>query len=270
MKERLTGAIILVALIVLLVPELLTGPVASGSSQPIAASAEEPPLRSYTINLADDTHARGLAPSGAGRATPEPSGPAQPAQVVSPSGPATITEAPAPAATAEGSSANAQTPAGRERQTPAERSSAAEHPSVAEHASTEHAASPPPAERSGTAAPKSSPQSTTSSKPAARAPALAAKANPEPAAAGDGTSKAHGTSGGWMVQLGVFASQSNADRLAQELKAKGFNVSVAELPGNGRKLFRVRAGPVADRNAASDLQAKLRAAGASGSVVPRT
>ena len=264
MKERLTGAIILVALIVLLVPELLTGPVASGSSQPIAASAEEPPLRSYTINLADDAHARGLAPSGAGTATPEPSGAAQPAQVVSPSGPATITEAPAPA-TAAGSSANAQTPTGPERQTPAER------PSVAEHASTEHAAaSPPAAERSGTAAPKSAPPSTTSSKPAARAPALAAKANPEPAAAGDGTSKAHGTSGGWMVQLGVFASQSNADRLAQELKAKGFKVSVAELPGNGRKLFRVRAGPVADRSAASDLQAKLRAAGASGSVVPRT
>ncbi len=73
-----------------------------------------------------------------------------------------------------------------------------------------------------------------------------------------------------MVQLGVFASRGNAERLVQELKGKGFRVSVAEVAGNGRKLFRVRAGPVSDRNAASDLAARLRAAGAPGSVVPRS
>jgi DedD protein len=74
-----------------------------------------------------------------------------------------------------------------------------------------------------------------------------------------------------MVQLGVFASRDNADRLAQELKEKGFRISVSEVAGSsGRKLFRVRAGPVTDRTAAADLAAKLRAAGAPGSVVPRT
>ncbi len=60
MKERLTGAIILVALIVLLVPELLRGPVKS-APRTVAASAEEPPLRSYTINLGDDSQARSSA-----------------------------------------------------------------------------------------------------------------------------------------------------------------------------------------------------------------
>jgi DedD protein len=54
-KERLTGAIILVALIVLLVPELLTGPIKS-APRAVVTSAEEPPLRSYTINLGDDAH----------------------------------------------------------------------------------------------------------------------------------------------------------------------------------------------------------------------
>jgi DedD protein len=240
-KERLTGAIILVALIVLLVPELLTGPVASGSSQPAAASAEEPPLRSYTINLGDDSHARGSVSTGTGTATPEPSGPAQPTPV-SPSGPATITEGP---------TAVTATPAAPERPTPAQRPTPTQRPTPAQRPTPV----PPPA---------------TAARPEARAPVPSAKANPEPAAAGDGTSKAHGSAGGWMVQLGVFASQSNADRLAQELKGKGFKVSVAEIPGNGRKLFRVRAGPVADRSAAADLQAKLRAAGAPGSVVPRT
>ncbi len=58
-KERLTGAIILVALIVLLVPELLTGPIRMRSAPAAAATATtavgavhgEPPLRSYTMTL---------------------------------------------------------------------------------------------------------------------------------------------------------------------------------------------------------------------------
>ena len=54
-KERLTGAIILVALIVVLVPELLSGPIRPAPrARGPASSAEEPPLRSYTINLADE------------------------------------------------------------------------------------------------------------------------------------------------------------------------------------------------------------------------
>jgi DedD protein len=51
-KERLTGAVILVALIVLVVPELLSGP-ARRAGQP-AAAADEPPLRSVTVELGDE------------------------------------------------------------------------------------------------------------------------------------------------------------------------------------------------------------------------
>ena len=57
MKERLTGAIILVVLIVLLVPELLSGPKGPAATAPAGAAStfsEEPPLRSYTINLGDE------------------------------------------------------------------------------------------------------------------------------------------------------------------------------------------------------------------------
>ena len=58
-KERLTGAIIVVALIVLLVPELLSGPIRSAPrTVAMASSVEEPPLRSYTIHLADDARSR--------------------------------------------------------------------------------------------------------------------------------------------------------------------------------------------------------------------
>ena len=79
-KERLTGAIILVVLIVLLVPELLSGPKHPVTQAPAAAasSGEEVPLRSYTINLADDTHPHGTPGATNGPAMPQPSGPDQP------------------------------------------------------------------------------------------------------------------------------------------------------------------------------------------------
>jgi DedD protein len=78
-KERLTGAIILVALIVLLVPELLTGPVRSTArANTVASSSEEPPLRSYTIKLADEAHPHSAAVH---------SGPEQPAPLATPPAP---------------------------------------------------------------------------------------------------------------------------------------------------------------------------------------
>lgn len=213
MKERLTGAIILVALIVLLVPELLTGPVRSAPRAAVVApSPEEPPLRSYTINLSDDAHTRSTALPASG---PEP-----PAPLASP----------APAAT------------------PAVPSTRA--PQIS---------SPPEARTASTA--KSSPH------PSAAAPPLQGKsvaAGRTSAAPIPGASAA----GAWVVQLGSFASRANAEHLAQEVRARGFPVSVSQ-GASGRRLYRVRVGPVHDRAAASELAGKLRIAGHSGSVVPR-
>ena len=199
MKERLTGAIILVALIVLLVPALLTGPIRS-APHPLAAasatSAEEPPLRSYTIHLADDarTHAAAHA-----------SGPEQPAPVG-----AAVDTAPAPAAPSA----------------PAPASAAPALPSAAKPASAAPSPATPPA-------------------------AVAAT-----------------QSGAWMVQLGSFASRANAERLAQQLRARGFQAAVSQ-GSSGRRLFRVRAGPAPSRAAAAQLAAKLRAAGHAGAIVPK-
>jgi DedD protein len=60
-KERLTGAIILVVLIVLVVPELLTGP-RQADTQPGGAADEGPPLRSYTIELGERSGANPARP----------------------------------------------------------------------------------------------------------------------------------------------------------------------------------------------------------------
>src|SRR5450755_5023904 len=63
LKERLTGAAILVALVVMLVPEMFhgqRGDVAASAS----SSGEGPPVRSYTIDLSNNpTHTAPLQPT---------------------------------------------------------------------------------------------------------------------------------------------------------------------------------------------------------------
>jgi DedD protein len=59
-KQRLTGAVILVALFVLLVPELLTGP--RSSSEPAAEQGDEG-LRRYTIDLDAPASTAPMAPA---------------------------------------------------------------------------------------------------------------------------------------------------------------------------------------------------------------
>jgi cell division septation protein DedD len=205
-KERLTGAIILVALIVLLVPELLTGPIRATTRAAAASSAEEPPLRSYTINLSEDARARSAAQATSGPAPPTPLPP---------------TAAADPPATAAA---------------PAAAPSAVATP-----------AQPEPPER-GTAAPAAG--------SAAAAPGAGAKSAPLTAGAG------------WVVQLGSFVSHANAAHLARQVHAQGFAASVSQGSG-GRRLYRVRVGPVADRPAAAQLAQRLRAAGHNGAIVPQ-
>jgi len=195
---------ILVALMVLLVPELLTGPIRSAPrAAAVAPSAEEPPLRSYTINLADDTHSRSAAATA--------SGPQQPTSL-----------------------------------------------SVAPPAAAE--STPPPASSAAPRAPEAA--------PAASPPLLPAKSARASAAAASAANSVAGDSGAWMVQLGSFASRANAERLARQVRAGGFKVSVSQ-GSSGRRLYRVRVGPAHDREAATQLAMKLRAAGHSGSIVPK-
>jgi DedD protein len=199
-KERLTGAIILVALVVVLVPELLSGPFrpAARAHGP-ASSAEEPPLRSYTISLADEPH------GGSGPLQMQPaSSRSPPAPVGEPAGPARALQ-PEPAAVSPAHAGSATMPA------PAP-----------------HIAPAPPAAVS-------------------------------PAAA---------TTSGYVVQLGSFASRSNAERLAQQVRGLGFPASVSRGT-SGRRLYRVQAGPARDHAAAEQIAAKLRAQGHAGTVVAK-
>jgi len=75
------------------------------------------------------------------------------------------------------------------------------------------------------------------------------------------------TTRGWWVQLGSFSARSNADRLRGTLSAAGYSMVVSPTQSKGKELFRVRAGPVADREAAVALQSRLAAAGHKGTLV---
>ena len=76
------------------------------------------------------------------------------------------------------------------------------------------------------------------------------------------------SAGTWAVQLGSFASRANADKLMRQLRAQGFVVYVLSGGSGSAARYRVRVGPLADRGAAAQAVAKLKASGHSASVVP--
>jgi DedD protein len=200
-KERLIGASILVALIVLVVPELLSGPkTAVPSATPPAtfpANAPEP-TRNVTLDLATSK--------------------------------ATANSEADPAET-QGSAASAVSDAKGGEASPVAPAPAS--PASAAPASTEPASA--------------SPTVTTPVETAVPSP-ISARAN-------------------WAVQLGSFASRANADNLSRQLKAQGFSVYV--LPGGSGAAvrYRVRVGPLADRDSAERTAGKLKSIGHVSSLV---
>ncbi len=217
-KERLTGAVILVAALAIAVPELLSGP-GEGSRAPAGADAMAdtgPPLATY--ELAIDAGAKSgaarqqeLAASAAreqseaiAQAVPPPV--TAPTRTVVPESAPEVTQPPEPA------SPPAPAPAATER------------------------------------------QSLPDAAPAAPAPSAAAATPAKPG-------------GKWWVQLGSFSSADNAQRLARELRAKGFTIEVSAVKSGGRELHRVRAGPEPDRNAATGLRTRLASAGQQGTLI---
>ena len=210
-KERLIGASILVALVVLVVPELLSGPKPNAATAPTLPAAAPEPVRNVTLDL-------------------------------------TTSKAPANA-DGEPGAASAATAA----------SSASSNLSAANAPAGETPAAPSPAS-SGAAA--SSPASAKSlAKPAPT------RSTPVESAAPSPTSNGHGS---WSVQLGSFASRVNADNLTRQVKGQGFSVFV--LPGGSGSAvrYRVRVGPLADRESAERMAAKLKSLGHVGSLVAPT
>jgi DedD protein len=238
-KQRLTGAVILVALFVLLVPELLTGP----KNPPSGAGAPaDEGLRRYTIDL-DAPGANGTPASGPAAANPPAETSVNLPVVEAPMGADSERAVPGEAATPDPSVA---TPAPAVAQSPA-------------------AQTPKPAAQS-------TPAATTKPTPAASAPVVAAPAittpTMTPAAPKPVPNATPAKPGTFVVQLGSFGSRENAERLVRDMTAKGFTTFIAPITTNGRELYRVRVGPTRDRPSAEALAAQLKRMGQSGSIVP--
>ncbi len=227
-KQRLTGAIILVALFVLLVPELLTGP---KNSQPPADTASDEGLHRYTIDL-NAQNAAGQPAAPAGQQAPVTLPP-----VAEPMGASPVLAVPGEAAAPEAAPANKPAPA-----------------------NTSAPVSTTPAPAAPTAA-------TSKPAPAATAPAPRTSPPPveAPRAAPPASAPVRGN---FVVQLGSFGSRENAERLVHDMTARGFTAFIAPITTNGRELYRVRVGPTRDRASAEALAAELKRIGQPGSIVP--
>lgn len=198
LKERLTGALIVVAVLVIVVPEMLSGPGKSSATD--TAGDAGPPVRTYSLELG--TTAAPLTQDQSAL-TPQSAEPPAP--------PATVAPEPVP----EAQSAPAPAP-----------------PPVTQAPPVQQAPDVKPA-----------------APPVAEAPKAASR-------------------GQWWTQLGSFSSRDNAERLARDLRGKGHAIDVARIRVGGKDLYRVRAGPVASREAAVALQSRLAAGGHKSSLVP--
>jgi DedD protein len=227
LKERLVGATILVAVIVLVVPELLSGPKHS-ALPPLAAGLPTTATRSVSVDLATN---RATAEPEAGAASQ-----AAPAAAPNPAPDAAASSTPAANGASSATSAGA-------RSTNAAEPAPASAPSIATLKAQNGAQ--PPLETSASP-PKSSPTTTRS-----------------PGADEASTAPRHA----WAVQLGSFASKANAERLMHQLQASGGSFYVAPGGSGSALRYRVRMGPLADRGAAERALAKLKAQGHSATIV---
>ncbi|MEA3107356.1 MAG: DedD protein [Gammaproteobacteria bacterium] len=245
-KERLVGATILVVLIVLIVPELLSGPKSRMTpAPPPSAAGPVEAVRNVTVDLATskatsaDTAASAASPSEEG--TPAAAGAAGPPGDVAPG------DAAAPGEVLTPEPAPDKAPGGVPALT-----SRATRPLGSPTIATLKAQQPAHSAQSELDSEPSTPRS---------APKASKPGNANDAAAA-GAPTHH-----WAVQLGSFASRANAEKLVRQLKPRDASLYVSSS-GKGASLrYRVRIGPLADRDAAERVMAKLKKEGQSASLV---
>ena len=74
------------------------------------------------------------------------------------------------------------------------------------------------------------------------------------------------TSGRWAVQIGSYARQATAERIAKQLRDQGQNAFVMPVKSGSATLYRVRLGPMKDRASAEAALRDVKSPGAA--IVP--
>lgn len=75
--------------------------------------------------------------------------------------------------------------------------------------------------------------------------------------------------GRWVVQAGSFSTRAKATEVARDLERRGFATFVRSGTVNGKTMYRVRIGPMAERGAAESLLAKVKLHSPGAAVVPQ-
>lgn len=217
----------LVAAAVILIPEMLSGP--DRRPEEPAAAAGEAPLKTYTIDLTK-------SPTTPSAVADEPVPTAAPPPESSP-----VPETSSPAETAPPAVAQVNPePARAEAPRPV--------PSQTDV---------PPAQPQRAPEPNASePQRETRGEPAPARVATTPPSQPVvPAAAG------------WAVQLGSFSSRATADGMVRKLQADGHEAFVMPVKSGGATLYRVRIGPMKDRESAAKVLSRVKATVPAATVV---
>lgn len=84
------------------------------------------------------------------------------------------------------------------------------------------------------------------------------RTTPPPLASNSGTP----TSGRWAVQVGSYALEATAERLAKQLRDQGQRAFVMPVKSGGATLYRVRIGPMKDRASAEAAMRDVKSPGA--------
>ncbi len=255
-KERLVGATILMVLIVLIVPELLSGPKARVTPvPPSSAAGPVEAVRNVTVDLATskatqaEKTSAALADSSASAASPSAesasafgashSGDAASGTAASgdATDPGTPTTEPAPGEAAVGAPVPSRTGRGPGS------------PTIATLKAQQPARSAQPELESEPSIPRSAPKAS----------------NP---GSGNETAPTSVSNHHWAVQLGSFASRANAEKLVRRRKPQDAAIYMSPSGKGASARYRVRIGPLADRDAAERMMAKLKKEGQSASLVP--
>ena len=87
-----------------------------------------------------------------------------------------------------------------------------------------------------------------------KVPSSVVESNAQPVADAPATAVAANRAGGWAVQLGAFKSEAEANKLRDRLRAASIATFVDRNGTGDQALWRVRAGPYADRSGAESAR----------------
>ena len=256
----------LVAAAVILIPEMLSGSNPQHAAEPASANGEAP-LKTYTIDLSKSPAAQAAATaSGAiddrvppAETSPTTADPALAPQAGPESGDAEVAAAPPAdgASAAQAASSVAAQPSGAPARVA---ESGASPPAKPSNSSPRVAQSTPSSTKPSNATPRTAESATASqAKPATapRTPETAAARNAQPLADGH-----------WAVQLGSFSSRATAEKMVKDLRADGQSAFVMPVKSGAATLYRVRVGPMQDRQSAQQVLARLKAKVPAAAIVP--